>query len=88
MQKELWIICRHMQHWSNDTEDRQTKQKGSMQKTKKVSSTDPTKILGINQGGRERLVALVLNHTLVVLLVVKSIIIVSTNQTDYSDESF
>ena len=59
-----------------------------MQKTKKMSSTDPIKIMGFNQGTRERLVALFLHHTLLVLLVVKSIIIVSTNQTDYSDESF
>jgi hypothetical protein len=53
-----------------------------------MSSTDPTKILGYNQGARERLVAPVFYHTHVVLLVVKSIIIVSTNQTDYGDESF
>ena len=59
-----------------------------MQKTEKMSSTDPTKIMRFNRGGRERLVALVLHHTLVVLLVVKSIIIVSTKQTDYSDDSF
>ena len=55
-----------------------------MQKTKKMSSTDPTKILGFNQGGRERLVALVLRHAAVVLL----IIIVSSNQTDHGDERF
>ena len=53
-----------------------------------MSSRDPTKILGYNQGARERLVAPVFHHTHVVLLVVKSIIIVSTNQTDYGDESF
>jgi hypothetical protein len=53
-----------------------------------MSSTDPTKIVGYNQGARERLVAPVFYHTHVVLLVVKSIIIVSTNQTDYGDESF
>ena len=59
-----------------------------MQKTKRMSSTDPTKIVGYNQGARERLVAPAFHHTHVVLLVVKSIIIVSTNQTDYGDESF
>ena len=58
-----------------------------MQKTKKMSSTNPTKSMGYNQGARERLVAPVFHHTIVVLLVVKSIIIVSTNQTIYGEES-
>jgi hypothetical protein len=44
--------------------------------------------LGFNKGARDGLVAPIFYHTPVVLLILKSIIIVSANQTDHGDERF
>ena len=48
-----WTVQRHRQHWAQDTQQKQTIQKNTTRKNKKMNNMIPTKKHWVNLGASE-----------------------------------